>query len=106
MRGPSGSSGSLAWHQLRLVARRAFGGQGTEDDDPDRYLQSALGYVDVMFSGGKAHLRPVYDELLRLGLSIGPDILYRNHVFAQIKPTANTRTDLGFALKDTPSPAV
>jgi hypothetical protein len=24
--------------------------------------------------------------------------LYRNHVFAQIKPTTNTRIDLGFAL--------
>ena len=25
--------------------------------------------------------------------------LYRNHVFAQIKPTTQTRIDLGFALK-------
>ena len=28
--------------------------------------------------------------------------LYRNHVFAQIKPTTRTRIDMGFALKDTP----
>jgi hypothetical protein len=65
-----------------------------------------------MFAGGKAPLRPVYDELLALGLSLGPDVkacpaktivpLYRNHVFAQIKPAARTRIDLGFALKDTP----
>jgi hypothetical protein len=27
--------------------------------------------------------------------------LYRNHVFAQIKPTTNTRIDMGFALKNT-----
>ena len=27
--------------------------------------------------------------------------LYRNHVFAQIKPTTRTRIDFGFALKDT-----
>jgi len=27
--------------------------------------------------------------------------LYRNHVFAQIKPTTKTRIDNGFALKDT-----
>ncbi len=27
--------------------------------------------------------------------------LYRNHVFAQIKPTTRTRIDLGFALGDT-----
>ena len=26
--------------------------------------------------------------------------LYRNHVFAQIKPATRTRIDMGFALKD------
>ncbi len=26
---------------------------------------------------------------------------YRNHVIAQIKPTTNSRIDMGFALKDT-----
>ena len=61
-----------------------------------------------MFSGPKAGLRPIYDELLRLGLSMGDDVkacpcqtivpLYRKHVFAQIKPTTRTRIDLGFAL--------
>ena len=29
--------------------------------------------------------------------------LYREHVFAQIKPTTNTRIDLGLALGDTKS---
>jgi hypothetical protein len=52
-------------------------------------------------------LRPIYDELLRLGKSMGgvkacPSKtmvpLYREHVSAQIKPTTNTRIDLGFAL--------
>jgi hypothetical protein len=43
-----------------------------------------------------------------LGKSMGEDVkacpcktmvpLYREHVFAQIKPTTNTRIDLGFAL--------
>jgi hypothetical protein len=66
-----------------------------------------------MFAGPKAALRPIYDELLRLGLRQGKDVkacpcktivpLYRHHVFAQIKPTTRTRIDLGFALKDTPS---
>ncbi len=65
-----------------------------------------------MFAGSKAGLRPIYDELLALGLGIGPDAkacpcktivpLYRNHVFAEIKPATRTRIDLGFALKDTP----
>ena len=74
--------------------------------------QAAEGYVEQMFSGGKAALRPIYDALLKLGLesrartskacpcqTIVP--LYRNHVFAQIKPTTRTRIDFGFALGDT-----
>jgi hypothetical protein len=64
-----------------------------------------------MFAGGKAHLRPIYDALLKLGLSVGRDVkacpcqtivpLYRNHVFAQIKPTTRARIDFGLALGDT-----
>jgi hypothetical protein len=64
-----------------------------------------------MFSGSKAGLRPLYEALLKLGLSVGKDAkacpcqtivpLYRRHVFAQIKPTTRTRIDFGFALGDT-----
>jgi Domain of unknown function (DUF5655)/Domain of unknown function (DUF4287) len=88
-------------------------GKGDEEDSPEAYLAQALVYVDEMFADGKAPLRPLYEELLALCLSIGPDVkacpaktivpLYRNHVFAQIKPTTRTRIDLGFALKDTPA---
>src|ERR1019366_4408810 len=69
-------------------------------------------HVDVMFSG-KAALRPIYDALLKLGLGLGKDVkacpcqtmvpLYRQHVFAQIKPTTRTRIDLGFALGARPA---
>ncbi|HEY1338385.1 MAG TPA: DUF5655 domain-containing protein [Bryobacteraceae bacterium] len=89
------------------IAERAEG-KGTETSDPDAYLRAAEKYVEDMFSGGKAGLRPIYDALLKLGLGIGPDVkacpcqtivpLYRHHVFAQIKPTTRTRIDLGFAL--------
>ena len=51
------------------------------------------------------------NALLKLGLSMGKDTkacpcqtivpLYRNHVFAQIKPTTQTRIDFGLALGDT-----
>jgi hypothetical protein len=92
------------------LADRASG-KGTEDDDPDAYLKAAEGYVENMFSGSKADLRPIYDALLKLGLSVGKEAkacpcqtivpLYRNHVFAQIKPTTRTRIDFGFALGDT-----
>ena len=83
-------------------------GKGWEEDSPDGYLQQAEIYVEEMFAGAKAGLRPIYDELLQLGLSIGKDVkacpgktivpLYRNHVFAQLKPTTRTRIDLGLAL--------
>ena len=63
-----------------------------------------------MFSGSKADLRTIYDELLKVGLKIGKDVkacpcqtivpLYRKHVFAQIKPTTTKRIDIGFALGD------
>jgi hypothetical protein len=89
------------------LAERA-GGKGTESSDPDAYLRAAEEYVEKMYSGGKSGLRPIYDGLLKLGLGIGKDVkacpcqtivpLYRNHVFAQIKPTTQTRVDMGFAL--------
>src|SRR5882724_549934 len=91
------------------LAERAEG-KASVDSDPDLYLEAASKYVEEMFSGGKAGLRPIYDELLKLGLLIGKEAkacpcqtivpLYRNHVFAQIKPSTRTRIDLGFALGD------
>ena len=91
------------------LAERAEG-KG-EDGDPDAYLEQANQYVEEMYSGSKAGLRPMYDAQLKLGLGIGKDAkacpcktivpLYRNHVFAQIKPTTRTRIDFGLALKDT-----
>lgn len=92
------------------LAERAEG-KGTEGDDPQAYLKAAEGYVETMFAGPKAELRSIYDELLKLGLATGKEAkacpcqtivpLYRNHVFAQIKPTTRTRIDFGFALGNT-----
>jgi hypothetical protein len=89
------------------IAERAAG-KGTETDDPAVYLRTAEEYVDKMYSGPKAALRPMYEKLLALCLSMGKDAkacpcetmvpLYRRHVFAQIKPTTQTRIDMGFAL--------
>ncbi len=89
------------------LAERAQG-KGWEEDSPEGYLRQAEIYVEEMFSGAKAGLRPIYDALLNLGLSLGKDVkaspgktivpLYRNHVFAQLKPTTRTRLDLGLAL--------
>jgi hypothetical protein len=95
------------------IAERAEG-KGGEEADPDSYLDAALGYVDAMYSGGRAGLLPIYRELLKVGLSIGKDAracpcktmvpLYRNHVFAQIKPTTLTRIDLGLSLGNMKTP--
>jgi len=83
-------------------------GKGGETHDPEVYLREAEGWVDHMYSGKKADLRPLYDKLLTLGLGMGKDVkacpcetivpLYRRHVFAQIKPATQTRIDMGFAL--------
>jgi hypothetical protein len=91
------------------LAERAEG-KGSDVGDPDTYLEAAEGYVEKMFSGSKATLRPIYDEILKVGLKIGKDVkacpcqtivpLYRKHVFAQIKPTTTKRIDIGFALGD------
>jgi len=89
------------------IAERADG-KGGEEDSPEAYLKTAARYVEEQYAGPKEKLRPVYNELLTLAKSIGGDVkacpcktivpLYRKHVFAQIKPTTNTRIDLGFAL--------
>jgi uncharacterized protein DUF5655/uncharacterized protein DUF4287 len=84
------------------------------DGSPEAYLKSADDYVEKMFAGSRAGLRPLYDALLKLGRSTGKDVkvcpcqtmvpLFRNYVFAQIKPATRTRIDLGLALKDTKTP--
>jgi Domain of unknown function (DUF5655)/Domain of unknown function (DUF4287) len=89
------------------IARRA-GGQGGEDSDPESYLRAAAQYVEEQYAGPKQKLRPIFDALLAKGKALGADVkacpcktivpLYRQHVFAQIKPTTNARVDLGLAL--------
>ncbi len=89
------------------IAERAIG-KGGNEGDPDKYLENAARYVDEQYSGAKEQLLPAYEELLKLGRAIGADVkacpcqtmvpLYRTHVFAQIKPTTNSRIDVGFAL--------
>lgn len=95
------------------LAERSLG-KGEEMGDPKQYLRAAEEYVEQMFSGKKETLRPIYDALLRLGLNIGKEAkacpcqtivpLYRNHVFAQIKPTTQTRVDFGLALGNLKTP--
>jgi Domain of unknown function (DUF5655)/Domain of unknown function (DUF4287) len=103
----------LGTNNASWIAERALptDGKGIAEDSPETYLTAAVEYVEAMYAGPKAGLRQIYDELLKVGIGIGPETkacpcttivpLYRNHVFAQIKPTTRTRIDLGLALKDT-----
>jgi hypothetical protein len=101
------SKHKLGMNSAWWIAERAEG-KGWEGDTPEAYLKAAIQYVEGQYAGPKVKLRPIYDELLTLGKSLGNDVracpcktivpLYREHVFAQIKPTTNSRIDLGFAL--------
>jgi hypothetical protein len=101
------SKHKLGTNSAWWLAERAAG-KNTEDNDPELYLRAAVQYVQEQYAGGKEGLRALYDVLLEVGKSLGQDVkacpcktivpLYRKHVFAQIKPTTNSRIDLGFAL--------
>src|SRR5262245_6911680 len=58
------------------LAERAegTGGMGLAEEDPETYLREAEQNVEAMFAGGKAGLRPVYDELLTVGLGLANDV--------------------------------
>jgi hypothetical protein len=98
------SKHKLGTNSAWWIADRAEG-KGGEEDSPEEYLASAVRYVEGQYEGPKAHLRPIYEELLKLSRSLGSDVkvcpcktmvpLYREHVFAQIKATTNKRVDLG-----------
>src|SRR5437588_2395575 len=97
----------LGTNYAAWIAERA-NGKGAEDSDPDAYLRAADRYVNGMFAGTRAQLRPIYNELLKVALSVAEDVkacpcktivpLYRKHVFAEIKPSTRTRIDFGLAL--------
>jgi len=107
------SKHQLGTNSAWWIAERAEG-KGYEEDTPEAYLQAAEQYVREMFAGKKAALAPLYVDLLNLGLRLGKDVraspgktavpLYRRHVFAQIKPSTNTRLDLGLALGNRKTP--
>lgn len=115
--GPSGEQERREWLKkayklggttASMITDRVAG-KGAEDTDGEAYLKAAAGYVEAMYAGAKAGLRPLHDALIALGQSLGDDVkicpcqtivpFYREHVFAQIKPSTRTRIDFGFALK-------
>jgi hypothetical protein len=104
---------SLGTNTAGWLAAKAFAGPHAHaEETAEGYLALAPQYVDQMYSGPKSALRPLHDELVRLALTLGSDVrvcpgktivpLYRQHVFAQIKPATNKRIDLGLALGGEP----
>jgi len=96
----------LGMSSCMLIADAAI--EGADSLSAKAYLRAAPGYVEALFAGPKAALRPLYEELLGIGLKLGRDVklspcktfvpLYRKHVFAQLKPATRSRLDLGLAL--------
>lgn len=95
-----------------IIASRALRPQ--EESDAQAYLAAAPGFVDAMYSGARGALRPLHDRLVREAMALGADVafspaktivpVYRRRVFAQIKPSTQTRIDLGLALKGVAEP--
>lgn len=100
----------LGTNQAGFVLQRAGAAPGHAfDDSPEGYLANAPRYVEAQYSGRKAALRPLFERVTALARRLGPEVrvcpcetivpLYRNHVFAEVKPFAS-RLDLGLALGD------
>ncbi len=115
---PQGANGTVAWlkqqglggTQAGLVARRVDARPGHAfDDSPEGYLAAAADYVKAQYNGRRAAFRPLFERLVNLARSLGPDVkvcpcetlvpFYRVHIFAEVKPLAS-RLDLGLALGD------
>lgn len=100
----------LGTNQAWFAAERSMGRIAHAfDDTPEGYLAAAPGFVDGQYGGKKAALRPLFEQIVALARSLGPDVkvcpcetivpFYRNHVFAEVKPLVS-RLDLGLALGD------
>jgi hypothetical protein len=80
--GPKEDKARRAWlktkHNLGTnsawwISERADG-KGTSEDSPEAYLNTAAAYVQEQYAETKEKLRPIYDELLRLGKSMGENV--------------------------------
>lgn len=113
---PAGDKARLDWLKTHYQLGRSTAaliveyasGQAMDYADGAAYLAAAPGYVEAMYRGKEA-LRPAYDRILDLAREQFPDLkicpcativpLYRHHVFAQIRPAAKSRLELGLCLK-------
>src|SRR5687767_8709357 len=62
---------NMAW----WLAEKAFGDSSSlAKETPEGYLALAPQYVDEMYGGTRAALRPIHDELVRLVQLLGDDV--------------------------------
>lgn len=91
------------------LAERAFARDPSQlDDTPEGYTALAPKYHADQYAGKKEGLRPIFDRVYAFGRKLGKDVkvcpcktiipFYREHVFAQAKPSTKTRLDLGLCL--------
>lgn len=121
-KGPSGEKACREWlrQEFDLGMTTASGiatfahGDGGLWANSAAYLKAAPVFVDEAYAGKKAHLRPIHDAVVRMALTLGPEVrfcptrtgvsLYRTKVFANLRPATQKRVDLGLCLRDGPPP--
>ncbi len=94
------SAHGLSHAHANHIAKAALAAAVAPGDDP----------VALLFEGGKADLRPIYDRLVAVVTGFGADVeiapkkanvsLRRRKQFALIQPSTKTRVDLGLILPD------
>ncbi|MFO0937168.1 MAG: DUF5655 domain-containing protein [Gemmataceae bacterium] len=87
-------------------------GKHTWDFVPEIYLEQARKHVEAQYAGPKTDLKPILDAILDFARGLGDDIricpcktmvpIYRNRVFAEVRPATRTRVELALALDETP----
>ena len=93
------TAGPMGHGYANAVALEARKSDVVEDEDP----------VDVIFSGDKSSLRPMYDVIAATVAAFGKDVefapkkgymsLRRTKQFALVQPSTATRVDIGINLK-------
>ena len=82
------------------------------EGDPKLYLKNAVDYVRNMFVGPKEWQRPIFEAVVTFARTLGKDVricpcktivpIYRNRVFAELKPATNKRLELALVLGEVP----
>lgn len=111
--GPDNRKERVAWlksrHQLGTVTATFIASETEGRSIVDQYADEGA-LLDGMYSGDKAGLRPLYDELAGMARKLGKDVeltvcktyvgVRRGRQFAMIKPATRTRVDLCLVLPD------